>query len=92
MTNYKELGAKEMFTQSLVYLYNAYREEGYSAKEAKEKVATHIEEQYHTYGGRALRHGLSYLDDTIRHIQQSSIPPIRKRAVINELEYLKKQK
>lgn len=43
MSNPKQLGAKQMLEQSVVYLYNSYREEGLNADRAKELVAKDIE-------------------------------------------------
>jgi hypothetical protein len=47
--NPKHFGAKEMFRQSIVYLYNSYREDGLNAKKAKEAVAEEVEAIYHEY-------------------------------------------
>jgi hypothetical protein len=48
----KRHGSQEMFKQSLVYLYNSYREDGLSAKEAKLKVAQDVENIYGEYAGK----------------------------------------
>lgn len=47
--NPKQLGAIQMFEQSIVYLYNSYREDGMNADEAKSRVAKHIEETHAQY-------------------------------------------
>lgn len=49
MSSAKQLGAKEMFKQSIVYLYNGYREQGLSAKDAKANVAKDVQEVYNEY-------------------------------------------
>lgn len=49
MSSPKQLGAKQMFEQSLVYLYNSYREDGLSANDAKERVSMHIQEMQEKY-------------------------------------------
>lgn len=49
MSNPKELGAKQMFEQSLVYLYNSYREDGISKDKASKLVKTEIERVYAKY-------------------------------------------
>lgn len=38
-----------MFKQSVIYLYNSYREEGLNATEAKAKVTADIQEVYSDY-------------------------------------------
>lgn len=49
MTSPKQLGAKQMFDQSLVYLYNSFREEGLSVTEARQMVVREIEAAFEKY-------------------------------------------
>lgn len=49
MSNEKEFGAKQMFEQSLVYLYNSYREDGASKDKASKLVKEQIEQVYAKY-------------------------------------------
>lgn len=53
-SNAKELGAKQMFDQSLVYLYNSYREDGLSADEASKLVTAEIEKTYQKYAEKGI--------------------------------------
>lgn len=49
MSNEKELGAKQMFEQSLVYLYNSYREDGVSKDKSSQLVKAEMERVYAKY-------------------------------------------
>lgn len=52
--NSKELGAKQMFDQSIIYLYNSYREEGRSKEEASKLITGEIEKVYQKYSEMGL--------------------------------------
>ena len=54
MNNPKQLGAEAMFDQSIIYLYNSFREEGYSKEEASKMVADKIEQIYYKYATKGI--------------------------------------
>jgi hypothetical protein len=86
MNEAKTLGAKEMFRQSIVYLYNSYREGGQSAADAKANVAKDVEAIYEEYvdsGAMPPRKSLGIADpirvinETLEHVRKTGDVELR---------------
>lgn len=100
--NSKQLGAEQMFEQSLVYLYNSYREDGLPAEEAKKQVALHIEKSYKKYEANnilpkkdtGIVSPLRVVEDMIKGLEQVEPPKhitkSYKNVLIRQLFHLKK--
>lgn len=95
----KRYGAKEMFYQSIIYLYNSYREEGLSVQEAKDRVSHDIEEEYERYVETgempALKLGISNpkvaIDNLIKRIDSFHWEKWRELSDIKKEETMKTQ-
>ena len=65
------LGSKQMLRQSVAYLFNSYREQGYSASEAKQRLTKELEDVYKEYDGKNMVTPSSYLTDPQRIVTQA---------------------
>lgn len=80
MSNPKQFGAKHMFRQSIVYLFNSYREEGMNADDAKAQVAKDIAEVHGEYVANGTFNGVAtsianpvaIIDDIIKNVDAYS--------------------
>ncbi len=100
MSNSKQLNALNMLDQSVIYLYNSYREQGYSSEQAKEKVAHALESTYRKYVDKEIirpnkSHTLfninikEIIDDILKDISDLSISIPLKTNLKQRLERLK---
>lgn len=81
MENAKQLGAQAMFDQSLIYLFNSFREQGMSKREAEQLVVSHIRDTEKKYSGSLL--------STVQNAKASKEVDDLIQATIQEAEELK---
>lgn len=90
--NSKELGAKQMFDQSIIYLYNSYREDGLSKEEASKLVTGEVEKIYQKYSSMGmasekssiLSNPLTTIDEVMQQLKRFDWDSWRSRPVIEK--------
>ncbi|WP_422661627.1 hypothetical protein ACK8P5_26255 (plasmid) [Paenibacillus sp. EC2-1] len=94
MDDNKQLGAKVMFDQSIVYLYNSYREQGLSHDEAQRRVVSDMDEVRTKHQGTGVLSSAVATDEAVRLIgsvisdidKMYRTPPLAIRQVTSKLK------
>lgn len=94
MSDPKQLGAKAMLDQSVIYLYNSYRDQGMSKEEAQAAVAEAIADVQEKYAARDIIPKSSslvasdpskLLKEIVSDVEKLGINPIAKKHLHNKL-------
>lgn len=98
MAGQDNLGSRMMLDQSIIYLYNSYRQQGYSKEQAQELVTKVLDEVRAKYQAEGIlpKHGVGLADPVrllkeIREdVEKLGINPVARKHLLNKVIHLQK--